>query len=159
MTKEEFSERVTAMTGTLYRISFSLLRSEADREDAVQETILKAWEKLPTLRQERYFQTWMVRILINQCYAIGRRNSRLVVLDEVRRAEEPAPEDRTGQIRQAILDLPDEYRLPLMLHCIEGYDLRETGEILDIPLGTVKSRLHRARHILKESLSEEAQEV
>lgn len=158
MTKEEFAKRITAMTGTLYRVSYGLLKNETDREEAVQETILRAWEQLSTLRQERFFQTWVVRILINQCYAIGRENSRLVYLEEVHRPDTPAPEERSD-LRRAILALETELRLPVILHYIEGYALREIGEILDIPLGTVKSRLHRARHLLRHHLEKEAQEI
>lgn len=158
MTKEEFAKRITAMTGTLYRVSYCLLKNETDREEAVQETILRAWEQLSSLRQELFFQTWVVRILINQCYAIGRERSRLVPLEEIKRAETPAPEEETDLCR-AILALGTDLRMPVILYYIEGYDLREVGEILDIPLGTVKSRLHRARHLLRYHLEKEAQEV
>ena len=158
MTKEEFAKRITAMTGTLYRVSYGLLKNETDREEAVQETILRAWEQLASLRQELFFQTWVVRILINRCYAIGRETARLVSLEEIRRADVPAPEEETD-LHRAILALGTELRLPVILHYIEGYDLREVGEVLDIPLGTVKSRLHRARHLLRHFLEKEAQEI
>lgn len=158
MTKEEFTQKITAMTGTLYRVSCGVLRCEADREDAVQEAILRAWEKLPTLRQEQYFQTWVVRILLNQCYTIGRKNSRLVSLEQARPPEAEAPPE-TMELREAILALPQELRVAVILHYIEGYGLREISDILDIPLGTVKSRLHRARQALRDYLDKEALEV
>ena len=80
MTKEAFTGGITAMTKTLYRVSCGLLRGEADREDAVQETILRAWEKLDTLKHEEFFQTWVVRILINECRSIGRQRGRVIAV-------------------------------------------------------------------------------
>lgn len=156
MTKDEFTRRITAMTQTLYRVSYGLLRSEADREDAVQETILTAWEKLPTLRHEEYFQSWVVRILINQCHGIGRRISRTASLDEVSELEAPPPELRP--MRDAVLALPEDYRLAVILHYVEGYGVGETARLLHVPVGTVKSRLYRAREILKREW-EEAQSI
>lgn len=157
MTKDEFTQRITAMTKTLYRVSYGLLRSEADREDAVQETILRAWEKLPKLRQEKHFETWVVRILINQCHAIGRRIGRTVSAEDIL-PEEIAQPPKERQLRDAILHLPSDYRSVIVLHYIEGYGVREIAEMLDLPVGTVKSKLYRAREILKREL-EEAQEL
>lgn len=158
MTKDEFAGRITAMTDTLYRISYGLCRCRAEQEDAVQETILRAWEKLDTLRNERYFQTWVVRILLNQCYAAGRERLRLISLEELQQAEASLPPE-TAELREAVMALPEELRLPVILHYMEGYKLEEIADILDIPPGTVKSRLHRARSILKSSLYEEVQQL
>lgn len=158
MAKDEFAERITAMTDTLYRISYSLCRCRAEQEDAVSETILRAWEKLDTLRNERYFQTWVVRILLNQCYAAGRERLRLISLEELQQAEASLPPE-TAELREAVMALPEELRLPVILHYMEGYKLEEIADILDIPPGTVKSRLHRARSILKSSLYEEVQQL
>lgn len=157
MTKDEFTRRITAMTKTLYRVSYGLLRSEADREDAVQETILKAWEKLPALRQETYFQTWVVRILINECRAIGRHRSRIVSMEDIPLTD-PArpPEDRA--LRDAILNLPEGYRMAVILHYIEGFSVEETAGLMHAPVGTVKTWLYRARKNMKHEL-EEAQDI
>lgn len=157
MTKDEFTRRITAMTKTLYRVSYGLLRREADREDAVQETILKAWEKLPTLRHEEYFQTWVVRILIHQCYAIGRQISRVVSLDEAP-PEDMAQPPQERQLRDAVMNLRPDQRLVVILHHIEGYCVQEIADMLDTPVGTIKTRLYRAREKLKREL-EEAQDT
>ena len=156
MTKEVFAEGITAMTKQLYRVSCGLLRSEADREDAVQETILRAWEKLDTLKHEEFFRTWVVRILINECRSIGRQRSRVIPIDELpETVDEAAPSDeQTRELRQAVMALPDALRLPVILHYVEGYDVTEAGKILGIPAGTVKSRLSRARKQLKLELEE-----
>ena len=155
MTKEAFTGGITAMTGQLYRVSCGLLQSEADREDAVQETILRAWEKLDTLKHEEFFQTWVVRILINECRSIGRQRGRVLPMDELPVSESAAPSgERTIELRRAVTALPDALRLPVILHYVEGYDVAETGKILGIPSGTVKSRLSRARKQLKLELEE-----
>ena len=157
MTKEAFTDGITAMTQTLYRVSCGLLQSEADREDAVQETILRAWEKLYTLKHEEFFRTWGVRILINECRSIGRQRGRVLPMDELPPADEAVPSDeRTRELRHAVLALPDALRLPVILHYVEGYDVAEAGKILGIPAGTVKSRLSRARKQLKLELEEAA---
>ena len=153
MTKEEFTRRITAMTKTLYRISYGLLRSEADREDAVQETILRAWEKLPTLRSEDYFQTWVIRILINQCYSVGRQQKNVVSLEDYP-IRDTGQQPEVLQLRDAILALSEDYRLAVILHYIEGYGVNEISELLDTPVGTIKARLYRARGILKRELEE-----
>ena len=158
MTKDDFSKRITAMTSTLYRISYGLLRNETEREEAVQETILRAWESLPRLRQEKYFKTWVIRILINQCHSIRQYSTRVVSLEEYRQ-EDSFVAEPAKDLKEAILKLEEQYRLPVILHYIEGYDLREISELLDIPLGTVKSRLHRARHLLRNYLEKEEQEI
>ena len=76
MTQTEFTQRVLTMQDRLYRVSCTLLRCEADREDAVQSALEKAWRGRFLLRQEQYMETWLTRILINECYAIMRESSR-----------------------------------------------------------------------------------
>lgn len=72
MTNERFAEEIIALTDTLYRVSYSILRDKYDREDAVQSCLEKAWKKRRTLRDERYLKTWLIRILINECYNVHR---------------------------------------------------------------------------------------
>lgn len=83
MTQTEFTQRVLAMQDRLYRVSCTLLRCEADREDAVQSALEKAWRGRFLLRQEQYMETWLTRILINECYAIMRRSRRIIPMAEV----------------------------------------------------------------------------
>ena len=66
MTNERFAEEIIALTDTLYRVSYSILRDKYDREDAVQSCLEKAWKKRRTLRDDRYLKTWLIRILINE---------------------------------------------------------------------------------------------
>ena len=155
MHQAEFAERILAMRQTLYRISYGILSQESDREDAVQECILKAWLKCRTLRDDSLFQTWVARILINECYNIGRRMKRVTVTDEL--PERAAPPDADEALHDAIFALDEPLRLPVILYYIEGYGVEEISAMLRIPAGTVKSRLFRARHMMKHLLSEEEQ--
>lgn len=151
MTKQDFVERVLARERTLYRVARAMLRQEADQKDAVQEAVAKAWAKLGSLRDERYFATWLTRILINECANIARRHKRIVLM---RDWQEEALTERAEFAEPSVIDealdaLPEKLRLPMVLHYLEGFSLAEIQEMLHLPLGTVKSRLHDARIALK----------
>ena len=135
MTAEEFTVRIMDMKKTLYHVSCGILRSEADREDAVQECICKAWEKRDSLKSEGAFRAWVTRILINECYDICRRGSKIVLLDEM--PEAVAPESGDRELRDAVMGLEEIYRMPIRLFYVEGFSIREISRILQIPEGTV----------------------
>ena len=87
MNKEEFIQEVRSAEETLYRVALSILRNEPDAADAVQEALLRAYENLHTLRKKQYFKTWLVRILMNECYKIQKRQKRLVSYEEYMQQE------------------------------------------------------------------------
>ena len=153
MDEKEFAARIWAMRQTLFRICFSQLPSAQDREDAVQETLARAWRKRGQLREEGYLQTWLVRILLNVCHDMQRRGQRMVPTAEIELpVQDPSPD---GALREALLALPEKYRLPILLYYLEGYSLRQVAQMLRIPENTVKTRLSRGRQQLKERLHEE----
>ena len=119
MDKQELGRQIVALTGTLYHVSYSLLRSEADREDAVQSAIEKGWRKAAALRDEHKLKPWLVRILINECYTILRRNKRELPTDT---PYETAVSADPGifALRDEIMALPQDLRLPIVLHYMEG---------------------------------------
>lgn len=143
MRDETFADRIVAMQETLYRVSYSMLRQPADREDAVQECIRKAWQKRESLREERHMQTWVIRILINECYALLRRRQRELPTEAM--PDWAAPPDADLRLHDLFLSLSEKLRLPAVLYYIEDYDVSEIATMLRLPVGTVKSRLHRAR--------------
>jgi len=153
MTKEEFSTRVLAAEKTLYHVACGILSREADREDAVQECILKAWERQSTLREADAFRAWITRILINECYNILRRDSRLIYPEEMPEIE--APEGSDLALREAVFSLDGLYRTPVILFYLEGFSIREIAGMLEVPEGTVKSRLYTGRTRLRAQLQEE----
>lgn len=153
MNRDEFARRIIGMLPVLHRIAWSQLPEAADREDAVQETIRRAWEKRDRLREERYMQTWVIRILLNVCDTIRRRARRMIPSEEVlQKAKEPVSET---PLLDVMMSLGEKYRLPLQLHYVEGYSVAEVARMLRIPQGTVKSRLARGREKLREMLDEE----
>ena len=154
MTGTEFARKVTELTPMLYRVCFMQLHSSADREDAVQEAIFRAWKKQHTLRNEEYFSTWMVRILLNVCHDIQKKQKRTVNMESP--PEPPADtSSREDELRYALQALDEKLRLPVLMHYIEGYSIREVADMLGLGVSGVKLRLMRGRQKLRELLSEE----
>lgn len=151
MDKEEFTRAVLEYESTLYRVAKSMLGSEADCADAAQNALLCAWEKQHTLRDTAYFKTWLTRILINECRAMLRQRARFVPLEEEAAEGEIAPERDSG-LYEAVMGLDVKYRVPFVLYYIEGFRTREIASMLKLPEGTVKTRLRRAREILRTEL-------
>ena len=162
MTQSDFEARVAALTQTLYRVSAALLPRLCDRQDAVQSCILLAWQNRRRLRDGGAFRPWIVRILINECHAIHRKNRRFVLTDapEAPEASEAmgdamATHLRDQALHEAVQGLPEKHRLTVVLHYMEGASVREISAILRVPAGTVKSRLNAARGMLRDALREE----
>ena len=153
MNKQEFTRRVLAVENKLYRISCGMLKNPQDRMDAVQEAVTKAWANVHRLRREEYFETWLTRILINECHNIQNARKNIVQMESL--PEQGAYEGDNKSLRDALLALEMKLRLPVLLYYMEGYKLREIAQILDIPEGTVKTRLTRAKQKLKSLLEED----
>lgn len=157
MDKEQFVEHIQRLQGRLYRTALCMLRNDADVQDALQETVLKAWEKRHTLRHEEYFDTWITRIAINTCKEMCRRNQRIVPMEEL--PEAPATSDGIT-LRMLTECLPERLRLPLVLYYAEGMDISEIAHALHLTNAAVRSRIYRARAILrKELVDDEASTV
>ena len=146
MDEQTFLTCLQAAENTLYHVACTLLRSEADRCDALQDTALRAWQHRNSLRQTEYFTTWAVRILINVCRSMARKQGRMVPTDTLQ--ERPAPEEDT-ELHLVLDAMPERHRLPLVLFYLEGFSIQEVARTLGIPTGTAKYRLHQARKALK----------
>ena len=155
MTKDAFIREVRNAETMLYHISKSILKNDADCGDAVQETLLKVYEKLPMLKEEKFFRTWITRILINECKGILRKQKKVVPYEDYMDNERLSEENRYHHLYMAIMELPEDLRILVTLYYIEGFSQKEISEILEIPEGTIKSRLSRARDFLKVQLSDE----
>ncbi len=154
MNSEEFAARVEAMRSKLYRICCMQLHDPSDREDAIQEAIFKAWKKRSSLRELQYFDTWFIRILLNECHNIQKRNRRSLPLEIIREcAGNSGFEGQKLHMSLALLD--EKQRICILLHYIEGYRVFEVSKILGISENAVKARLMRGRRQLKALLSEE----
>ena len=153
MDNETLEKLILANEQTLYRISMSILKNEEDAMDAVHDAIVKAYEKSNTLRNEEYFSTWLVRILIRCCYRQLKHNSRFAdtgeTMPEIASRNNPYLHIELGEI---IDKLPPKIRDVIILFYAEGYSIKEIKQILHIPEGTVKSRLAKGRSIIKKEL-------
>ena len=148
-----FSQEMESMSSTLFRIAFSILRNYADSEDAVQNTILKAYRNLDTLKERAYFRTWTVRILKNECFTLLKRQQTVVPLSgqpEINYEMEVPDLD----LNRAFDMLSPDERLTVTLYYYEGFKTAEIAKLTDVSESTVRSRLFRARAELKEHLSE-----
>ncbi len=150
--KVDFIKCVRDMERKLYRVCRAMRLNDADAQDAVQEALLKAYKNIESLREDRYFETWLIRILINEARAILRRSQKA---DQPLDEKIPVIPEGENSVAAAILSLPEKERLCLTLHAIEGYGLKEIAEITKSPVGTVKWRLKKARDRLKETLEKE----
>lgn len=156
MTMDEFSVQILESEQTLYRISMSMLRNETDCEDAVQTAILTAYQKLDSLRQEQFFKTWLVRILINVCNNYLKRRNKTVSFEDTVNEEETEGQSyvEKTELRLAIEELPVKIRQTIVLYYIEDFSVPEIKRILGIPEGTVKSRLAKGRELLRKALDD-----
>ena len=149
MTKEGFAAQIEQLQGRLYRVALCMLKNDADVQDALQETVLRAWEKRHTLRNEAYFGTWVTRIAINVCKRMCRQKRRIVLMDEL--PETPATSDGIT-LRMLIKCLPEKLRLPFVLYYSEGMETGEVANALHLTAAAVRSRIHRAKIILRKEL-------
>jgi RNA polymerase sigma-70 factor (ECF subfamily) len=147
-----FQTEALKLEKLLYHISWSMLSNAEDCADAVQEALMRAWQKRDTLQNLRAFRPWLTRILYNVCVDILRTRMQLVKepLDENAVAGPPAED--FGELREALVRLSPEQRVAVVLHYLEGYKLREIAAMLDISLNTVKSRLMYARIYMQQDL-------
>lgn len=156
MNNEEFGKRIENIRLRLYKTALLYLGSEACALDAVDEAVYKALCSYKKLRQPEYFDTWITRILINECYNELRRQKRFRPIDEL--PESSVEVFDTLPLKEAIRRLPRELKEVLILRYFAGYTLIETAETLQIPQGTVATRQRKALKVLKLELSEEVGE-
>lgn len=156
MKKEQLGQLIIASEDTLYHVAKTLLYNDADCADAIQETIVKAFSKLDTLRQDAYAKTWLIRILMNECYAIMRREKRVISLEDYTPEEVSEENADYSDLYEAIRHLPEEARLSVTLYYMEGYSVKEIAKLMDTTESAVKNRLARARARLRNELAEEA---
>lgn len=148
MDREAFSKKVWEMRGSMLRLSVSLMRSRPDAEDAVQDAVLRAWERLGSLRDEAAFKTWMLSIVVNACKSALRKRRRLVLAEDIEIRSETRNETASA-LWECVMALEEKYRVPIVLHYYEGFSVREIASIVHAPVGTVAARMRRAREKLK----------
>lgn len=153
MDNQEFQDRVRACERRLYATAYLLLHVTADCEDAVQEAVLRAWQRLPGLQNPPFFETWLTRIVINECKSQLRRRSRRGETELSPRLA--APVSPEPELHAALTALKWKYRVVLTLKYIDGYTIEEIARILTLPRGTVASRLDQAKRLLRAQMKGE----
>ena len=146
----------------LYRTAARLLGDGAKAEDAVQETYLQAWKSFGRFEPGTNCRAWLFKILVNTIHHHRRSwfNLRRVpdsaeILDQTAAAPPPVPERLAqGEILRALDRLPADYRAAVLLADVQEFSYKEIAGLLDVPIGTVMSRLSRGRKLLREQLSE-----
>jgi len=152
MTDQAFERAILDLTESMYRLCYAQLRCPADREDAVQEALKKAWEKRKTLKDEGALKGWLLRILLNECHNIQRKNKRIFPAEYLPLSA--APEDADSTLHDLMLSLPEKLKLTAVLIFMEGMTGAQAAKVLKVPQGTVSSRIHKARKILQEKWEE-----
>ena len=144
--KEAFSQLIKDIRIDLYKISKGFFKNEEDIKDAVSETILTAYQKINTLENEKLFKTWIIRILINKCNDILRKNSKIIFLnneiDEITYDKDP---NEYLDLYEAINTLNDDIKIIVILYYFNDLSISEISKITNIKEGTIKSRLSRGR--------------
>ncbi|MGO1369949.1 MAG: RNA polymerase sigma factor [Senegalia sp. (in: firmicutes)] len=148
---EFLNEWIIERKGKLYKIAWSYLYNHEDIEDVFQDTILKVYENIKKLHKKKYFETWFIRILINECKMKLRKRKKEVLKAEI--TYEKKHEDNYN-FYEEINKLEDKFREAIVLKYISQYTQEEISEILDIPIGTVKSRIYRGLKELRKLMQE-----
>jgi RNA polymerase sigma-70 factor (ECF subfamily) len=162
--REAFGLLVERHERRVYNLAFRMLGKEEDARDATQDAFVAALRKLGGFRGEARFTTWMHRVTVNACYDLLRKQARQPMLRLVGEEDEHAPEPGlpvedhgdevagTTDVERALAEVPIEFRAVLVLHDLQDVAYDEIARILDVPVGTVKSRLHRGRIALAKAM-------
>ena len=148
--KVAFQQLIEQHEKAMYQMAKSILKNDDDVADAMQETIMTCWEKIDTLKKDRYFKTWLIRILINNCNAIFKQRMRSIEEDGIPEVWEQEEGYLNVEWESFLNCLDEKYRIIIMLYYVQGFKTREIADILQINENTVRGRLVTARNKLEE---------
>jgi RNA polymerase sigma-70 factor (ECF subfamily) len=178
--KEKFTADAMQYAPQLFSTALRMTRNRSDAEDLVQETYIKGWRSFHTFQEGTNLRAWLFRIMTNAYinkYNAQKRKGTEVELDDVEElflykrlgsidqsqlsssAEDQMLELFTDvEVKSALEELPEDFRIPVLLSDVDGFSYKEIAEMLEIPIGTVMSRLHRGRKAMQKMLYEYARE-
>ena len=157
--REAFTVLVHQVSDVLYAVAFRILRDPGLAEDALQNALVLAWRRIPKLRDTERFEAWVHRILVHACYDESQRVRQWTTRIRVLPTDGPIAPDSSASIadrdelERAFRRLPMDQRAVFVLHHYLGLPLVEVAELLEIPAGTARSRLHYATRGLREALT------
>lgn len=150
---DAFAQLIDKNRLTMYKVAKSILSNEEDVADVISETILIAHEKMNQLREDKYFSTWLIRILINQCNAFIRHKGRTIITEreclEMQQTKFSSNDDNFYEILEGI---DEKYKIILVLYYGEEFSVKEISRILGISTNTVKTRLKRGREYVRKNM-------
>ena len=178
--KEQFTTDAMQYAPQLFSTALRMTRSRSDAEDLVQETYIKGWRSFHTFQEGTNLRAWLFRIMTNTYinkYNAQKRKGTEVELDDIEElflykrlgsidqsqlsssAEDQMLELFTDdEVKNALEELPEDFRVPVLLSEVDGFSYKEIAEMLEIPIGTVMSRLHRGRKAMQKMLYEYARD-
>lgn len=146
--KEVFAELVRENKVPMYRLAYGILRNQMDAEDAVSEAVVKAFERLSSLREPEKFKPWMMQIVANEAKKLYGKKKRVDLVEDASEMK-LYHEDEKNELWDIVVRLDEKSRAVVILFYYEQLSLKEIGGVLDISEGTVKSRLFRAKEKLR----------
>lgn len=159
---DAFGQLAGRAIGPLYATARLIVRQDAAAEDATQEALVNAWRYLPSLRDPDRFDAWLYRLLVNACRTQLRRSRRHEVVEiDVESLVQPTIDpvrtllDR-DQLERGFRHLDGDQRIVVILHYYRGYSVPEVASMIGVPVGTAKSRIHRATRALRAALDSDA---
>ncbi|KAB2334883.1 sigma-70 family RNA polymerase sigma factor [Cytobacillus depressus] len=142
----------------LYKMAYIYMKNEDDALEVFQETVCKAFTSIKNLKDERYFSTWLTRILINTAIDLLKRKKRVIPMErEILESKMTLYQssEKDPDLLEAVLELDEKYKTVLVLRFYKDYTVKQIAEFLDCPQGTVKTNIHRGINLLKGKLKED----
>lgn len=160
MNEREYEQKIAQCLPTLYRVARGILLNDHDCADAVQEAVLHGWIKRRQLRNADSFKAWMIRITVNECRNLQRRamKQKKAVEASMEEMKQPPARRNLTELEAALSQLPEKYRLPIVLFYMENYPTREIAALMEIPEGRLRERMRTARKLLGRMLKDETDE-
>lgn len=149
--QRQFEQNIREYAPNMYRLALAMLHNRQDAEDAVSEAVLRAYEKMHTLREAERFRPWIMQITANEARKIYGKNKRVSPVEDME-AYMPAFRDEHHELWDVVMQLEPAYREVIMLYFYERFTLKEISGIIHVPEGTVKSRLSRAKDRLRKMM-------
>lgn len=137
----------------LYRICLVTLKNQADAEDALQDTLVRYLQKAPRFESEEHQKAWLIRVAVNICRDMLRK--RRYHQEELENIPVPQADEQQQSALDALLTLPEQFRIPMILHYVEGYSVAELTKLLSLTQSAVKMRLSKGRILLREAIGKE----
>lgn len=158
MNKERFCEQIRLCERAMYSVAFSVLKNETDSAEVISEAIYRAYKKLDTLKNEKAFKPWILRIVHNTAVEEIRKNSKVIAMEEISDSFYRGFEQKLTEsisLKNAVDSLKQPYRTAVVLFYYENLSVLQIAQITETTPAAVKQRLSRARNILKELLKED----